>query len=493
MEFTPILSPDTFWVGNTSRDQYLGVAFGLGVAWDMVGDQSVRNSITAIASRLVGFLTGHNWSVVMPNGTVSTTFLIRPDELLTMLQVGAHVDSSDFSSEYILQRDLLAATVAVPITVDVSSDSSYFKFNLDYISFYNLVRMDASAAHTLYKAAYDELRSATSGDENAFFNLIDYGLNGANAMRDQQSVMLIDQWLQRLRRDNSVNLANVVPTCGSSACGPIPVVLRPPDEFLWEESPYQLSGGGSGIIETAAIDYILPYWMARYYGVIGAVNVQSSAAPNGEVAPDSLGSIYGSNLTTQSDVTLTVTDSAGTARTASVSYVSPSQINFVVPDGTAAGTAQFTIASGNATVTATGLIQAVAPTLFSINGTGTGVAAANAIQVTTTNTTANSLAVPVFECSGSTCQATPLALNSASTTYLVLYGTGIHNRSSLTNVTATINGISVPVLYAGSQSTYDGLDQVNVSLPASLSGSGEVNVVLTVDGQTSNVVTVDIQ
>jgi hypothetical protein len=27
-------------------------------------------------------------------------------------------------------------------------------------------------------------------------------------------------------------------------------------------------GGGSGIIENAGIDYILPYWMARYHRVL---------------------------------------------------------------------------------------------------------------------------------------------------------------------------------------------------------------------------------
>jgi hypothetical protein len=38
-------------------------------------------------------------------------------------------------------------------------------------------------------------------------------------------------------------------------------------DFLWQRSPFQLVGGGIGNIETAGIDYILPYWMARYYGV----------------------------------------------------------------------------------------------------------------------------------------------------------------------------------------------------------------------------------
>jgi uncharacterized protein (TIGR03437 family) len=89
--------------------------------------------------------------------------------------------------------------------------------------------------------------------------------------------------------------------------------------------------------------------------------------------------------------------------------------------------------------------------------------------------------------------ATPIQLNANATVYLILYGTGIRNRSSLANVTANIGGTNVPVFYAGPQPSFAGLDQVNLSLPLSLSGSGEVNIVFTVDGQTANVVTINIQ
>jgi len=57
----------------------------------------------------------------------------------------------------------------------------------------------------------------------------------------------------------------------------------------------------------------------------------------------------------------------------------------------------------------------------------------------------------------------------------------------------TINGTSVPVTFAGPSPNYTGLDQVNAQLVLSLRGSGQSNVVLTVDGQTSNTVTIDIQ
>ena len=60
-------------------------------------------------------------------------------------------------------------------------------------------------------------------------------------------------------------------------------------------------------------------------------------------------------------------------------------------------------------------------------------------------------------------------------------------------MTVTINGVSVPVLYAGPQPEFAGLDQVNVALTLNLRGSGETTVVLVVDGQKSNSVTVNVR
>src|SRR5438477_12673123 len=57
------------WVGNTSRDQYAGVIFGLAVAYDMVVDPGVQSSISQLVTRLIDFLSGHGWTVVMPDGT----------------------------------------------------------------------------------------------------------------------------------------------------------------------------------------------------------------------------------------------------------------------------------------------------------------------------------------------------------------------------------------------------------------------------------------
>jgi uncharacterized protein (TIGR03437 family) len=482
-------NPPWIWVDNTSRDQVVGAFFGLGVAYDVVDDAGVKSDIADLTTRLSGFIAQHQWS---PNDDVSNSFALRPEELQMLMQVARHVNpSNSINAPSLLPVDAGAK-------FDVVSNSSYFKFNLDYMSFYNLVRLQNNTAN---QAAYQIVRNYTASHQNAFFDIVDAALAAANASRDAEMRTLLDQWLQRPKREIYVDVSHTVAVCGSEACQPIPVPLRPTLEFLWQIDPFQLAGGGAGTVEGSGIDYILPYWMGRYYGVIGGGPVESAAAPSGAVAPNSLASLYGANLApgiaqataqplplTLGGVTLSVTDASGTGRAAPLLYVSPGQINFVVPDGTAAGPATLVVAGQ----TFTAAVQSVAPTLFSMNGAGSGVAAATAIVVQAANPLLQT-SVPVYQCTGSSCAAAPIPLGAGTSVYVSFYGTGIRNRSSLANVAMTINGISVPVLYAGPAPGFTGLDQVNAALVPILRGSGESNVVLMVDGQAANTVTISIQ
>jgi uncharacterized protein (TIGR03437 family) len=78
--------------------------------------------------------------------------------------------------------------------------------------------------------------------------------------------------------------------------------------------------------------------------------------------------------------------------------------------------------------------------------------------------------------------------------YLIVYGTGIRNRSSLNNVMVTIGGVPVSVLYAGDTPGFVGLDQVNIGpLPRVLIGRGMADVVLAVDGKVANTVKITMK
>ena len=173
-------------------------------------------------------------------------------------------------------------------------------------------------------------------------------------------------------------------------------------------------------------------------------------------------------------------------------YVSPGQINFLMPQDLATGVATFTISAGNnPTLTAIGAVGQVAPAVFSVTGTGSGLAAATAVSIG--GPASASLPVAVMNCLTSPCQPVPVDVSGSAPVYLTLYGTGIRNRSSLDNVLVTINGISLPALYAGPQPNFAGLDQINIQLTPDLAGGGVSSIVIKVDQHQANTVILNIR
>ena len=115
------------------------------------------------------------------------------------------------------------------------------------------------------------------------------------------------------------------------------------------------------------------------------IAIVSAASYRPLVAPNSLASIFGSNIansttTAQLDANKQLpTQLAGVTvqingTAASLLYVSPGQINFLVPPGTVLGTAQVSLqpTPGATPILSTMQVGIVAPGLFSQDATGTG-------------------------------------------------------------------------------------------------------------------------
>jgi len=236
--------------------------------------------------------------------------------------------------------------------------------------------------------------------------------------------------------------------------------------------------------------------------------VNGAGMQAGSAASGAIMSIFGSNLadseatatstplpTKLAGTTVQITDSAGITQTCPLFYASPKQINVLVPDGTAKGPATCTIKRDSGSIFWTsGVIDSVAPGVFSMNSSGKGVGAITGLRVDASGQRSD---VPVYRYNATAKQyvSVPIDLGAATDQiYLSIYGTGIRGLSALSGVTATVGGVTVPVLAAVAQSQFVGLDQVNVGpLPKTLAGKGESNLVLQVDGRTANTVTVNIQ
>jgi uncharacterized protein (TIGR03437 family) len=234
--------------------------------------------------------------------------------------------------------------------------------------------------------------------------------------------------------------------------------------------------------------------------VNAAGNLSSNFAVDEIVSLFGIGGLNGDTagtlpLTTSlGGVTVNIVDSTGTARPALLYgvFASAGQINFVIPAGTANGLAQVAVTlPGGGTVSTVINIANSAAGVFTANMTGQGPYAGQIIYAHAdgTQTVANAA---TFNSGTNTFTPTPINLGVATDqVFLVLYGTGIRHAAS---VTATVNGVNVPVVFTGAQGSFPGLDQINLGpLPASLAGSGTVNLVITVDGQAANAVTVHFQ
>ena len=232
---------------------------------------------------------------------------------------------------------------------------------------------------------------------------------------------------------------------------------------------------------------------------LAQITIVSAANYTGTTtAPEEIVSGFGTNLapTTASatslplpkilsGVTVKVRDSSGMERLASLFYVSPTQINFQIPSGTAIGAATVTVTNGSTTITGALTISKLAPGIFSADSTGNGYAAAHALKQRADNTQALQN-VAYFDNTKGKFVGQPIDLTVPNEQmFLQLYGTGIRQRTDLANVTATVGSMKVDVLFAGAQGGYEGLDQINLTLPRALPG-GELEVVLKVDGVTAN-------
>lgn len=212
-------------------------------------------------------------------------------------------------------------------------------------------------------------------------------------------------------------------------------------------------------------------------------------------APDEIVSLHGNDLaagsfqsststlpTTLGGISLSVDDSTHTTRPSGLDLVSPRLINFVVPSSTSLGTAVVTLTTAAGSLLPIQVtVTSISPGIFTLDGSGSGTPAGQIVRV---HPDGSRTTEPI--------SSSPIAFGT-DTLYLNLYATGVRHRPDLGKVICTIAGHQLGVEFAGARLNQPGMDQVNLQLPAVLKGAGKTNVVLNVDGQLSNTVTLTFQ
>lgn len=242
------------------------------------------------------------------------------------------------------------------------------------------------------------------------------------------------------------------------------------------------SGGstvlGSALASVGAADCTSPTIAAG-----GIVNAASYASIS--VAPGSLATVFGSNLSASVaqaappfPTTLASVGVSLSGEQCQLSFVSPGQINLLIPSDLTPGRYLLTTQTASADL----IVTNVSPGIFTYSGNGTGVPVAS---VTAALSDGTSLSLPISP------GAAPIALPPNITDlYVVLYGTGIRNFHS---ISATLGPSMAGIQFAGPQPQFPGVDQVNLHFNQFAGLTGTQTLLLVVDGVSSNPVTLQFQ
>jgi uncharacterized protein (TIGR03437 family) len=271
--------------------------------------------------------------------------------------------------------------------------------------------------------------------------------------------------------------------------------------------PYDVAFDGAGNIYVADWGNWRIRKVQANMGLRTLSSVSAASFMGDSVAPESIVAAMGMNLapsmqvanalplpTTLNGTTVRVRDAAGVERLAPLFFVGPTQVNFQVPLSTAVGTATVTITSGDGS-TSTGLlpVTSVAPGVFAANMNGQGVLAGVTLRIKADGSQIYET-VARLDAATNRFVSTPIDLGPESDqVFLIFFGTGWRFRSAEANVKVSIGGVDAPVLYAGSAPGLIGADQINVRLPRTLAGKGEVDLIVIVDGKAASAVKINLK
>ncbi len=227
-------------------------------------------------------------------------------------------------------------------------------------------------------------------------------------------------------------------------------------------------------------------WQANTIAVVSAANYEANCAS------ESIAAAFGaqlSNSTLSADdadpatpgiqlpTTLGGTTVEVAGRAAGIFFVSPGQVNFLLPANLPIGNQAVVIRNNGVANNGTVTIAQNAPAIFTFNATGLGVIAGNALRVRNSVATYEDLAQFTSAATdGFITRAIDLG-PATDQVFLVFYGTGWRQAGNATRV--LLGGELITPQFAGAQGSLVGLDQINALIPRALLGRGRLSVVVT--------------
>lgn len=295
---------DFYWRGDTSRDQAMGAMLGMIMAHDMVDDAALKQTAADFITELVDHVLDHDLTFVDPDGLPTTYgdmsgerlegWPIRNGQaaacLLSWLKA-AHRASGEARylekyEELLVEQDYLSSLKDYQ-WVYSGYGTKWYNTYMSWEAWYHLMRLEDDLERIpVFREIFRDTLWLNTEDSTPNRR----GILEHNAVKtpwylfttgEQDSEALfrvlwqMDRFPEAPLRDHAVhNSSNpdivINPEKSDEALYALPIDLRREDMVRWHRGPYLLDGGNDNGRERTGCDYLLPYWMGRYYKYIQA-------------------------------------------------------------------------------------------------------------------------------------------------------------------------------------------------------------------------------
>lgn len=304
---------DYYWRADTSRDQMSGALWGMSIAYDMIDTEEGKETAATFLADLADHVWDNDLKLVDPDGEMTEYGLLdgnlfqglpAPDSLnsiicLALFKSAYHATGEERFNTY--YRSLLLdegyldniTTPELEWTYSGAWGIKWYNTYMTWENWFTLMRLedDPELVPVLKNAMRDNLWLVTKDTKTNRKTILEdnavktpwylYSTDSKDSEALYKVVEQINVFPKAPLRDHAVHNSddptiekNTNPKTLDDDGNPteslyaLPIDKRREDMVRWHRSPYVLDGGNDSGRERTGCDYMLPYWMGRYYGYI---------------------------------------------------------------------------------------------------------------------------------------------------------------------------------------------------------------------------------
>ncbi|HEY3284714.1 MAG TPA: transcriptional regulator [Armatimonadota bacterium] len=287
------------WKGDTSSDELDGHYFGLALYYDLVAGETEKRQVRQTLTRITDHLLRNDFALIDVDGKPTRWAVHGPKALnddpawveekgLNSLEILAHLRTAHHVTgepRYLEAYNTLVTKHHYALNTlrqkrDWPDEINHSDDELAFLAYFPLLRYETDPdLRALYLASLERSWRILQPQASTLFDFIYAASTGRRDMLGpgvrvlEETPLDLVTWTMSNSHRADLKQDPRFGRFGEKQCT-TPVPPRERAAQKWNSNPYQMDTGNGGLEEDDGAFYLLPYWMGRYYGLLG-----SSAIP----------------------------------------------------------------------------------------------------------------------------------------------------------------------------------------------------------------------